>query len=985
MAPVSRATFAENAHPGWPGRRLPERPLAPPPGFGSCTLGAVECDVAAVCVLGLRGHDLEHAVALVADDQRTGRGFKPVFLTDTADFGPMVRHGFAVEFIPEQATLRDDFGLPTSRHAFLARKWGFSRIIDLRTLRAPVASTAAPSVPLKAAVPVATKLNGARRGRAAVISWDLGHNPVGRAMVLYDLLERDWDVELVGPLWSRFGGRVWEPIAGSARKVRGFACDTLEDFWPTALAIASAADYDLIVVCKPRLPGLLLGALLKRTCNCPMILDIDDFELSFFKDATTASLDQLAAAGVNGLREPYGELATRACDGVVGDADALVVSNVALRDRFGGTIVRHARDEAAFDADRFDRLAERRRMGISDDDFALVFVGTARAHKGVFDIAHTLSELPEKRFVLHLVGDIPDRRVRNELDRHNGARIVYHPNCAFIDLPARIVAADAVVLLQDESHPISQFQIPAKVSDASGFGLPILVTDVPPLRDLILQGVARKTTARELGAQLMALLAERENGRSAVGRVRVREAFEAELGFRVNRERLTLAVARAAKAGPGLPPSFARLIDIAAKAYADLRAGQRPSAPAVSASARTPVDLVMFWKQNDSGLFGRRSDMLMKHLLGTGRIGRVLQIDAPVEVTDLARLAEAGRGSAAPLILANTVDNQFCLRDRHNHHLRTYLWSRKGRVGALPEVGRSMADYPNWVEAQMARAGISAQNALAWVCPVVFDFPAVARQIPFRGIIGDLIDDQRTFQMSAAYRSRIIASYEETLPFLDLAFTNCVPMAEVFAGLTRCGIQVIPNGTEAYGDDAGPIPAMLANLPRPVAGYVGNLRDRIDWELLRDIALALPQVSFAIMGGGARAEDVARLADIPNVTFTGVVPYAGVPACIRAFDVALVPHLRNHLTASMNPLKLYNYFAAARPIVSTEVENVDAALQPFIRFAATPEAFAAAILDATADPPLPYDVHAAVMSGITWENRARTVLDAIDGWMATAQ
>ncbi|HEX9857011.1 MAG TPA: glycosyltransferase, partial [Paracoccaceae bacterium] len=443
-------------------------------------------------------------------------------------------------------------------------------------------------------------------------------------MVIHDLLLRDWDVELVGPLWSRFGGKVWGPIAGSSRKVRSFACDTFEQFWPAALALASAAEYDLVVICKPRMPALLLGALLKQTCGCPVVLDVDDFELSFFADETSASLDDLDAAAIDALTEPYGELATRVCDGLIQDADALVVSNVALRNRFGGVIVRHARDEEAFREDRFDRPSERARMGMTRDDFALVFVGTARAHKGVFQIAKTLAELPDKRFVLHLVGDIPDKRVRNELDRHHNARIVFHPDCPFEELPSRIVAADAVVLLQDTAHPISQFQIPAKVSDASAFGLPILVTDVPPLRDLALQGLLTMIEPGDLAASLQALLAEREAGRARRARSRVREAFEAELGFRVNRERLDFAIARAAAAGPGLPASFVRLMGIASRTYSLLRDQRSRHAPssantpstlpvpgparaALPAVASRPFDLVMFWKQNDTGLYGRRS------------------------------------------------------------------------------------------------------------------------------------------------------------------------------------------------------------------------------------------------------------------------------------------------------------------------------------------------------------------------------------------
>jgi len=957
--------------PFWPRVAYPARPLAPPPGSAFLTLATAAAEAVGFLVTGLRGAGLEHAVAEVAGLQRQGVTIKPVFLCDAPDFGPMTRRGYVTEFLPPGA---DAEGW---RRDFIARKWGLARWEDLRHIRAPAPAPAPATAPAPRQAPAPAKR---ARGRAAVIAWDLAHNPAGRAMVLYDLLAQDWDVDLVGPTWERYGGRVWPPLDGSGRRIRAFPCRTLEDFWPAALAIASAADYDLVVVCKPRLPSLLLGSLVKQRCGCPLVLDVDDLELSFFPDETGATLDDLEAGGPQAMVEPYAELPTRAADALVGDADAVIVSNAALRQRFGGIVVRHARDEDTFHPDRFDRAAARARMGIEAGDHAIVFVGTARAHKGVFDIARTLDALPDKRFVLHLVGTIGDRRVRAELDRHRGARIIYHPDCSFDELPEKLAAADSVVLLQDPSHPICRFQIPAKISDAAAFGLPILTTDVPPLRDLVPQGLVTLVEPAGLGKALGDLLDNRDGTAERQRRRTVREAFEQELGLRVNRARLDLAIALAAKAGPGLPPSYRRLLAMTGRAFTALR-GRATSATGAAAgvSRARPFDLVMFWKQNDSGIYGRRSDMLMKYLPASGRVGRILQIDAPLEVADLAALTEPGRGSAARLILNNIIDNQFGLRDDGGRLPRTFLWDRKGRHPVLPHVGRSLADYPAWVEAQMQAAGIDPANAFAWICPVVFDFPAVAQRIPFRGIIGDIIDDQRNFAMAESYRQRIIASYDATLPLFDLTFTNCAPVAEAFANLVG-SITVVPNGAELGERRQVALPDRLAALPRPLAGYVGNLRDRIDWGLLEAAARSLPEVSFAIVGGGAREGETTALETLPNVTFTGPVPYETAMACMDAFDVALVPHLRNALTATMNPLKIYNYLAARKPVVSTEIENVDPALRAFISFASDAGGFAAAIRAACRARPPDGPAFEVAIAGISWEARAQAILARIDAW-----
>jgi glycosyltransferase involved in cell wall biosynthesis len=829
---------------------------------------------------------------------------------------------------------------------------------------------------------------GAKRGRAAVVCWDLGHNPAGRAMVLYDLLARDWDVELIGPLWKRFGEEVWKPIAEGQRKVRTFPCETLEQFFPAALTLAENADYSLVVVCKPRLPALFLGAMIKKRIGCPLVLDVDDFELSFFHNETTASLDDLETALPEALLEPYEELATRTCDGLIRDADAVTVSNVALRRRYGGYIVRHARDEIAFRPQRFDRQFERRRMNISDGDFAIMFVGTPRPHKGIYAVAKTLHDLADRHFVFHIVGDITDRRVLLELESYDQARLVLHAGCSFDELPSRLAAADAVVLLQDPGHSISQFQIPAKVSDAAALGLPILTTDVPPLRDLAEQGLVTPIEVDSLGENLQRLWREREAGRHAPAQRDVRAAFEAELGFSINRQRLDSAIARAATAPRELPCSYQRLLDITTYAYSCVRSQRRARLRVTSGHPTVPtanaVDLVMFWKQNDTGLYGRRSDMLMKHLLASGRVRKILQFDAALELAELGRLAEtiSGVNSAASLTLGNTIDNQYRLRDCERHLLRTYLWDRRQRPAHLvPNVGPSLDAYPSFVASQMEAAGILPEKALAWVCPVVFAFPAIAAAIPFAGIVGDIIDDQRAFQMQASYRRKIEESYEATLPLFDLTLTNCVSLAEIFSPIVG-HIHVVPNGTE-LPDSGLRVPSALTKLNRPIAGYVGNLRDRIDWTLLHDTALELPEVTFVIVGGGERLEDVTRIRRLPNVVFLGVIPYDEVQAYIQGFDVALVPHKLTELTLRMNPLKVYQYFAAGKPIVSTEIANVDAELQPFIRFAAEPKDFANHIRSAVEEPLSHDSGYEAALQGITWQNRVMRITEIIDAWRSS--
>ena len=136
-------------------------------------------------------------------------------------------------------------------------------------------------------------------------------------------------------------------------------------------------------------------------------------------------------------------------------------------------------------------------------------------------------------------------------------------------------------------------------------------------------------------------------------------------------------------------------------------------------------------------------------------------------------------------------------------------------------------------------------------------------------------------------------------------------------------VHLIPNGVDAahYARvSAGPPPPASAAWPRPVLAYTGTLHaERLDVELVRRLAAA-PGVGSVVLIGPNHlpAADLERLR-LPNVFFPGPVPYAQLPAYMRAFDACIVPHRITPFTESLNPLKLWEYLAAGKPILSTPV------------------------------------------------------------------
>lgn len=131
---------------------------------------------------------------------------------------------------------------------------------------------------------------------------------------------------------------------------------------------------------------------------------------------------------------------------------------------------------------------------------------------------------------------------------------------------------------------------------------------------------------------------------------------------------------------------------------------------------------------------------------------------------------------------------------------------------------------------------------------------------------------------------------------------------------------LIPNAVDldAYRID----PPRPDDLPEgPVAVYVGTLHtDRLDVELSAATAKGLgDNAHLVLVGPDLLPEHLrARLFDA-GVVLLGAKEHATVPAYLLHADVLVVPHLVNAFTDSLDPIKVYEYSAAARPVVATPV------------------------------------------------------------------
>lgn len=195
----------------------------------------------------------------------------------------------------------------------------------------------------------------------------------------------------------------------------------------------------------------------------------------------------------------------------------------------------------------------------------------------------------------------------------------------------------------------------------------------------------------------------------------------------------------------------------------------------------------------------------------------------------------------------------------------------------------------------------------------------------------------------------------------DLVLPVCDALADL-ARTVRSGPMVTlrdPPVSTPAGDAAGAAKRRELELPGVLHLYVGNLESYQGIGLLLEaFALASPRAPEArlLIVGGAPAdvekyrEQTRRLGLAERVTLAGPRPVAELGALLAAADVLVSPRLQGRNT----PMKVYSYMQARRCIVATGIPTHTQVLDPSTALltAATPEAYAEALVRATRDPEL---------------------------------
>lgn len=289
------------------------------------------------------------------------------------------------------------------------------------------------------------------------------------------------------------------------------------------------------------------------------------------------------------------------------------------------------------------------------------------------------------------------------------------------------------------------------------------------------------------------------------------------------------------------------------------------------------------------------------------------------------------------------------------------------------ETGQRLSNWALAPQIRLAAARAGMRRPLLWVhCPAG---AALTESFEAVHVVMQRTDRFESFpEADPTVVARQIAHLKQRA---DLVVYAAAPLMQEEAGSVKRQV-LITHGVEvdrfaAAGDGGGGVPSDVARIPGPRVGFIGGIdAHTFDPELFCEVARRLPDVNFVMVGGCSLEEGWCPLA---NVHFVGRKPYDEVADYMAAADCLIMPWNTSDWIKACNPIKLKEYLAVGRPVVTTDFDALNG-WRDLVAVAKGAEAFAAAIRHAIESPA---DARAARerVAHETWDDKADLLAQAL--------
>lgn len=319
---------------------------------------------------------------------------------------------------------------------------------------------------------------------------------------------------------------------------------------------------------------------------------------------------------------------------------------------------------------------------------------------------------------------------------------------------------------------------------------------------------------------------------------------------------------------------------------------------------------------------------------------------------------------------------------------------RAGKLHSeLPGKSRANALTRSLYFASLRRALADLADGHAYRPPVVMIFhPEYEEFYDFEPVSARVLYLRDMYHAGGMREEGIVERLNRIAARSDLIFATTEETAEPIAAAHRSKVRIVPNGGSfdlfASGNEM-PEPPELAKIPSPRFGFFGSINRRLDLSLVRAISRARPEWHWVLIGplrfGDSRdsADVLARKQEwretvaLPNVHYFDAMPVQELPPIIARMDVNVLIYLiedpKVAWVQGAYPLKLHDYLATGKPVVSVELENLRQHLD-VIAFARGADEWMAKLQQALdGDAPGTVESRQAVARANDWDARVDTI------------
>lgn len=221
----------------------------------------------------------------------------------------------------------------------------------------------------------------------------------------------------------------------------------------------------------------------------------------------------------------------------------------------------------------------------------------------------------------------------------------------------------------------------------------------------------------------------------------------------------------------------------------------------------------------------------------------------------------------------------------------------------------------------------------------------------------------------------------------DIIFTTANKLYD-YHNERHKNVHMCPNGADYEHFKSaqklfGPRPMDMPKNNRPIIGYIGAVAPWIDWELIEYISSHNKTFNFVIIGplygqfiGNVKA---------PNLYYLGRKEYEVLPQYLQCFDVCMIPFKITSMIQACNPIKMYEYLSAGKPVIATNMPEAAAIKEVYI--GKSKEEFNQRIHQALFEKNNQNKINLRIelAKNNSWIHRAATAIDIIEKTMITKQ